>query len=224
METRFIKATELRAVGPRQIAGLAAPYGVRAKLKGFQETIARGAFDRILRSKPDVVCLFNHNADCVLGRTSAGTLRLSTDSRGLNFECNLPNTQAARDLHESIQRRDIAGNSFAFNLDQGDDEWSEDYDEDRSRVVLRTIRNFSQLVDVSPVTHPAYAGTELAARCEHVSAEVRSQLLRRGVVVPVKSDSDRRFAEFLKQLDKNYEDHLAKQAVIARRRNLLNQI
>ena len=38
----------------------------------------------------------------VLGRTTAGTLRLSEDSRGLKFECDLPDTTAGRDTYESV--------------------------------------------------------------------------------------------------------------------------
>ena len=227
METRFISTAEVRSIGNRKIGGLAAPYGSRAKLKHFQETIAPGAFDRILRSNPDTVCLFNHNPDNVMGRTSSGTLRLFADGRGLNYECDLPNTQAARDLHESIQRGDIAGNSFGFLLGDGDDEWSEDYDEDRSkgRVILRTIRNFKTLQDVSPVTHPAYSGTELSARCEHIPAEVRSQLQRLGAKVPATVPSD--FELLRDQLREvtYWENKLnAPKVIVARRRNLLSQV
>jgi HK97 family phage prohead protease len=202
MEIRF-QATEVRATGPKQISGRAASYGTRAQLKGFSETIARGAFDRVLRTNPDVVCLFNHDTNCVLGRTTSGTLRLSASNEGLDDVCDLPNTTAARDLRESIQRRDVNGCSFAFNLGEGDDEWSEDMDEDRNRVVLRTIRNFSQLLDVSPVTYPAYGGTELQARCTEISAEMRSRLLTRGIVIPTVADMAR---------------------IIARRKNLLSQM
>jgi HK97 family phage prohead protease len=233
-ETRFIKATELRSVGPRQIAGLAAPYNVRGKVTTkdgarFLETICAGAFDKILRSNPDVVCTFNHDSNRVLGRTTSGTLRLSANNRGLNFVCDLPDTQFARDLHQSIQRRDIAGNSFAFNLGPGDDDYSEVYDddEDRSRIILRTIGNFTRLVDVSPVTHPCYEGTELSARCCEVSAEVRSQLQRFGVVAPrrpvkTNAEMDRQFAEFQRQLAENEASHNSRK--VARKKNLLSQI
>ena len=83
-----------------------------------------------------------------------GYLAASADNRGLSFECDLPDSQFARELHQSIERRDIAGNSFGFLLDEGDDEWTEDYDEERSRIVLRTIHNFKTLIDVCPVTAP----------------------------------------------------------------------
>lgn len=227
MEIRFIKAAEVRTTGPRQIGGLAAPYGVRAKFTGFQETIARGAFDRIVRSNPDVVCLFNHDPNCVLGRTSSGTMRIFADARGLNYECDLPNTQAARDLHESIQRGDIAGNSFAFLLEPGDDDFNEDYDpEDRSRVVLRTIRNFSKLQDISPVTYPAYSGTELAARCEHIPAEVRSRLASKGIVLPEikKTDPDKNALDSMRLIAETALTHAEQQTTRTARRNLLNQV
>ena len=89
------------------------PAGNRAK---FRECIAPGAFDRILRTNPDVVCTFNHDVNAVLGRTTAGTLLLKADSRGLAFESDLPNATAGRDTYESVKRGDLNGCSFAFNL------------------------------------------------------------------------------------------------------------
>ena len=231
-ETRFIQATELRSISPRQIGGLAAPYNVRAKVntkdgRTFFETIRPGAFEKVLRSKPDVVCTFNHNPDYVLGRTNSGTLRLSTDKRGLNFTCDLPDTQFARELHQSIQRQDIAGNSFQFALGPDDADYTDEFDEEtRSRCVLRSIQNFSRLIDVSPVTHPAYAGTELSARCVEVSAECRSQLERRGIVIPIPSDYDLLRAQLAEV--KFHEDRIAQlrapARVKARRKFVLEQI
>jgi uncharacterized protein len=107
MEKRF-QLTEVRAVkngDKRTIIGYAARYNVLSgDLGGFREHIASGAFKRILATKPDVVCLFNHSDSAVLGRTTAGTLRLSEDSRGLKFECDLPNTQAGRASFKSLSR------------------------------------------------------------------------------------------------------------------------
>jgi HK97 family phage prohead protease len=226
-ETRIIKAAELRSSG-KQIYGLAAPYNVRTTIRAkggkFLETIKRGAFDRVLRSKPDVLCLFNHNPDYVLGRTSAGTLRLDSSNRGLEFECDLPDSQMARELHQSIERRDIAGNSFGFTLEAGDDSFDEDYDEDRNRTVLRTIRNVATLVDVSPVTSPAYQGTELAARCQLISAEVRSQLARFPRTKPSDFELLRDQLREVAYWDSKMDELRAPAAVTARRRNLLNQV
>src|SRR5574343_240132 len=46
------------------------------------ERILPGAFDRAIR-EDDVRGLFNHDQNHLLGRTSAGTMRLSVDSIGL---------------------------------------------------------------------------------------------------------------------------------------------
>lgn len=48
---------------------------------GLYERIHRGAFANTL--KRDIVCAFNHSLERILGRTTAGTLRLSVDNRGL---------------------------------------------------------------------------------------------------------------------------------------------
>src|SRR5437667_8776476 len=169
-ERRAFSTRELRMSSDGKnstIRGTAARFNIRTHLSTtrgrFQEIIREGAFDKVLRTSPDVVCLLNHDANQILGRTTAGTLRLSADSRGLNFECDLPNTSAGRDTREGIKRGDINGCSFAFNLESGvDDEWYEGEDTADEPIPTRQIRNFSQLLDVSPVTFPAYAGTGVA--------------------------------------------------------------
>src|SRR3546814_8215181 len=78
--------------------GYAATYGSEARLGGFVETIAPGAFRSTLGG--DILALLDHDAGKVLGRTRSGTLRLSEDSRGLAFSLDLPDTQAGRDVEE----------------------------------------------------------------------------------------------------------------------------
>ena len=51
-----------------------------------RERIMPGAFDRCLRQRQDVRGLFNHDPNCLLGRTAAGTMNLSVDKRGLVVE------------------------------------------------------------------------------------------------------------------------------------------
>jgi len=192
MEKRILSsAHEIRAnkTGDRMsVSGYAARYNVLShRLKpGFKERIAPGAFDRILATKPDVVALFNHNPDQVLGRTTSGTLRLNADKVGLAFELDLPNTTIGRDVYESVKRGDLNGCSFAFGVGQRMDEFSEEDEDDdegmyralkrKVKQIVRTIRDFANLMDISIVTTPAYPGTSVDARYELVAAECRSRV------------------------------------------------
>src|SRR5208282_1875589 len=87
------------------IEGYAARFNQQSKdLGGFRETVAPGAFTNALASNPDIRCLYNHDANRVLGRTTSGTLTLSQDENGLKFRCQLdPNNQEHRNLHSSIK-------------------------------------------------------------------------------------------------------------------------
>jgi HK97 family phage prohead protease len=181
-EVRYLVATEVRAVGgsgdadPLRIEGYAATFNNTAQLPGFREEIKPGAFTRAINEKQDVVCLFNHDSNLVLGRTTSGTLRLSSDARGLHYVCDLPNTQAGRDTHESIKRGDINGCSFAFTVPADGQRWSEAQEGDGDYFIKRELVDLD-IHDVSPVTYPAYGGTSVYARstdaCE-APAEMRS--------------------------------------------------
>src|SRR5262249_1849806 len=123
-----------------------------------RERIMPGAFDRALAEQDDVRCLVNHDESHILGRTSAKppTLTLSVDKRGLKYEVSLPNTQTGRDIAESIRRGDIRESSFQFVPSVVS--WTEEGD-----TLIREIREV-RLYDVSPVTFPAYTGTDVYAR------------------------------------------------------------
>ena len=133
-------------------------------LGGFREQIIPGAFREAIRLD-DVRALFNHSANLVLGRSRAKTLRLSEDARGLLVEIDLPDTQAARDLHTLIQRGDISQMSFGFTLRPNGDAWAKD----ASGQYIRTLRNL-RLFDVSPVTFPAYLQTDVSVALRSLRA------------------------------------------------------
>lgn len=143
------QATEIRGYG-------AVFNQLSENLGGFREQIAPGAFDGVLDD--DVRGLINHDSNLILGRNSAGTLRLGIDDRGLSYEIDLPDTSYARDLGVSMARGDISQSSFGFFVEH--DDWNEDSD---GRVV-RTITKVGRLLDVSPVTYPAYPQTSSEAR------------------------------------------------------------
>jgi len=161
-EERRIVVGELRAVTgedgkPTKICGHAAKFdSLSEDLGGFRERIAPGAFAKTIQSG-DVRALWNHDANIVLGRNKSGTLRMSEDTAGLFYECDAPDTQLVRDMVMSpIARGDVNQCSFGFRTisdrwDKVDGEW------------LRTLLEV-ELFDVSPVTYPAYASTDVAVR------------------------------------------------------------
>lgn len=166
-ERRTFAVDELRvetADGqPPRIAGYAALFNSRSVTLGsgsraFKEQIAPGAFTEALASS-DTRALFNHDPNFVLGRTKAGTLTVAEDARGLRIDNIPPETQWARDLMTSIGRGDITQMSFGFRVATSGDSWERSAD-----GALRTIHKVSDLLDVSPVTYPAYEETSVALR------------------------------------------------------------
>ena len=124
------------------------------ELGGFREIIAEGAFDG--RLEDDVRFLINHDG-LPLARTTNGTLRLSTDERGLKYEAKVANTSIGRDLVELMRNGTINQSSFAFVVE--DDSW-----EVRDGMNVRTINKVSRLYDISAVTFPAYEEASVALR------------------------------------------------------------
>ncbi|MBN50040.1 MAG: HK97 family phage prohead protease [Spongiibacteraceae bacterium] len=161
IEKRAFTADEMRVEtrddGSKRIVGHAAVFNqLSENLGGFREQIEPGAFDDVLDD--DVRALFNHNPDHVLGRTLSKTLKIEQDKTGLRYEIDPPDTQAARDLMVSLERGDISQSSFAFSV--GDDDW----EENDEGVIIRTIKTFKRLFDVSPVTYPAYPDADVGLR------------------------------------------------------------
>jgi hypothetical protein len=156
--------------GPGKIGGYAAVFDQTTDLGWFgSERLARSAFDG--RLDDDVAALWNHDPAALLGRNRSKTLRLSVDSTGLEYEVDLPDTTLGRDIRELVERGDVDGASFGFVPG----EWTWDDDQE-----LRTHTAVKRLVDVSPVTFPAYDGASTQARAVHhdLAARRRSQLIR----------------------------------------------
>lgn len=156
--------------------GHAAVFGQRAKVPGGYEQLATTAFDAVLkRSDSDVTALINHDPAMLLGRESAGTLRVRSDADGLAFDVDLPDTSYANDLRKLVARGDMTGASFGFIPDLDKSTWTRA--EDGSQV--HTIHALTFLRDVSPVTFPAYSGAGVALRSYDVDRPSgRSQLVR----------------------------------------------
>lgn len=202
-EIRIFKGSELRAKkGVNGIEGHAAVFNELSQdLGGFRERVMPGAFADDLAAKPDVRALFNHDPNIIFGRTTSGTLRLQEDSLGLKFDCDMPDTQHARDVQTSIARGDISQCSFGFFVVS--QKWSEEPDPaDQSGQRKMLIRELHKVktFDVSPVTFPAYTGTDVDTRTlfpEGVPGEIRSHVSaydRRGHAKRAKEAAEKREA------------------------------
>lgn len=119
--------------------------------KPLVERILPTAFDAAIRAQSDVVGLFNHDFNNLLGRVSNETLSIATDGRGLRYDIDAPDTQLGRDVAALQERGDLRGSSFSFRPTEQNNR------EEESRFV-REIASV-ELYDVGPVTIPAYDGT-----------------------------------------------------------------
>ena len=147
---------------------------------GASEVILPGAFDESMSG--DVRALVNHNTDLVLGRTLAGTLSLTQDSRGLLGRIIInQEDRAAMDLYARVKRGDVSQCSFGFEIE------SERYIELGDGKCRWEIEKVNPLYEVSPCTFPAYEDTGIDARrrdletinrrrLEHWRAEMRRRL------------------------------------------------
>jgi len=138
------------------ITGYAAVFSSESRnLGGFVETIHPSAFDEVLSTNPDVIGVFNHDRNLLLGRTGNGSMRLMKDPYGLRYEI-MPNenTSIGRDVVQWVQDRTVVGSSFAFAIKRdGGDSWSTDA---QKGIRRREVRNIGLLEDVGPVVRPAY--------------------------------------------------------------------
>lgn len=158
-----------------KITGYACVFDQPYDAGWWTEQVDKNAFDSVLAGTPDVRALYNHDANLVLGRTTSGTLTIGVDARGLAYSIDPPDTTYARDLTVSIRRKDVTQSSFGFICKR--DRWEDQPD----GTILRTIVEFEELLDVSPVTYPASLTTSVTARSlpESMPREIRSRLEKR---------------------------------------------
>lgn len=167
LETRSVGA-ELRAAGGRTLVGHAAVFDRPTQIGGYSEIVRRGAFSESIASGADIFLLAHHSWDQPLARTGNGSLTLQEDGVGLRFEAELPATRSADDILELARAGTIAGCSFGFRCPKGGDAWPTPGFRELKRV---------QLVEISAVAQPQYAGTSIAARA-HRRAEADAYIRR----------------------------------------------
>jgi HK97 family phage prohead protease len=143
------------------VVGYAAKFGVLSlDLGDFVERIDPGAFglvaERRGRRKPlETRALWNHDPNYPLARYP-GTLRMTVDEVGLRYEFPVPDTSYGRDIASNIRAGIVKGSSFSFTVPSGGDSWA--VEDGRS---VRTIQRIDSLLDVGPVTFPAYPDADV---------------------------------------------------------------
>lgn len=135
----------------------------------IREVIEPGAFTKTLAER-DVRAIWNHNTDIVLGRKENKTLRLWENETGLANEIEPPDTALVRDMVIApIQRGDVDQMSFGFRIVR------EKVIEEDNTVTIQLKE--LDLVEVSPVTIPAYPQTDIgiSARSSERLEEIRQR-------------------------------------------------
>jgi len=169
-----------------KVAGLGIVYDEWTELwSGYKERINKGA----VQLADTVKSYFNHDPSNVLSTVeSTPPLNLIDTDDGMAYESPIPPTSYGKDLRVNLERENVKGSSFAFEVNQnGDNVW-----EDDNGVVHREINSLT-LYEIGPVTDPAFIQTSASLRStkeamkerisnkpspEPVSRELRKRRLR----------------------------------------------
>lgn len=110
----------------------------------------------------DVYLITGHNIepDKVLGRNNVN-MRMEIDNTGLFFECQLPNTQLARDIYNLIEEGIVDGMSFGFTCS----------DEVNETTKTRTITHIDELFEVTITPFPAYKEASVIVQKQRTKEE-----------------------------------------------------
>lgn len=150
----------------RTIGGYASVFDTRSvPLGGFIEIVERSFFNKSRADNyPGVVCRYDHDNMMLLGTTASGTLQLSTDNVGLEYQVDLPNCRG--DVLEYVQRKDVRNSSFAFQV------YEDEFTHDEGFPVRHLVSG--RLIDVAPVVTPAYPDATVGLRslARHVGAPI----------------------------------------------------
>ncbi len=166
-ESLLAEPTEYRARGDKvTLFGYAAIFDkLSVNFGGWKEKIQPGAFDEVLKSKPDVRALMNHNSDLLLARTRNKTLRLYSDAMGLLYYADLIGGDALGEaVARRVERQDLSGNSFSFIPKK--DKWIL---AEPGGIDTRILLEVAELFDVGPVTFPAFPDTTVAVEIKSVA-------------------------------------------------------
>lgn len=162
----------VREAGPdaqgesRTITGTAIVFNAESEVLDdwgyrFREVIKPEACTMEFLNSQDIKMNMLHDRDLTLARCNkgVGSMRLSVDEKGVNFEFEAPRCDIGDRCLEMVRRGDYSGCSFEF--------WPEDYDvEEREggKDVKITHKKFRALTALTIGMDPAYKQTSVNAR------------------------------------------------------------
>lgn len=147
----------------------------------YYEEIDRHALDEADLS--DVIMQYDHQGK-VLARLSNKTLGIEPNDNGLFIYADLSKSQAAKELYEEIKNGLVNKMSWAFTVKE---------DKYNRETRTRTILKIKKVYDVSAVSIPANADTEISARSwldGVIEAERREALERRKRILKLLIDME----------------------------------
>lgn len=113
-------------------------------------------FDKTLRESKDIKVYYQHDETKPIARTKNGTLRLENTDTELRFSFDVPETTDGNDLLTLVRDGIIDSCSFGMIVIR------DKYEIDNSEEV-RTVLE-ARLLEISPVTNPAYLDTKVYCR------------------------------------------------------------
>ena len=166
----------------RTLDGYAAVFNQPTRIRSwegdFNETIARGAFDKTLQERKPVM-QYNHGRDARIGTVPIGTFdKIEADSHGLHTVGRLFDHPDVERVRQALQSGDISGMSFTFSVVR--DSWTDKngteitdprelerllWEPGERGPLNRTIKEV-KLREAGPVLYPAYEGTSVGVRGE----------------------------------------------------------
>ena len=117
----------------------------------IKETILPTALDGVDLS--EVYLLRSHDSDKVLGKNGVN-MRLEIDETGLFFECELLDTQIARDTYTEVEAGLIDGMSFGCYLS----------DKVNEETLTRIVTHIDRLIEITITPFPAYKEASVVAK------------------------------------------------------------
>jgi hypothetical protein len=161
-ENRFFEVRAAEATsGTMTLTGRAVVFNqpalIHDPMGDYTEIIRSGALAGADMS--DVHLFVGHDTTKVPLARVPKTMQLSISPAGLDITAELPDTEAAKEVYQAVQRGDLSGMSFAFTVPAGGDEYD-------PRTNTRTINRIDKILEVSVVPYPAYQSTSVEARSQ----------------------------------------------------------